>query len=81
MSMFRQLEYMIVDRMVTKALSKLTFSLNGLRTEVAGTVAISGTPNVSVTSGTLGRNSIDGQGIQQSQICYNTGFRANIIKT
>lgn len=82
-----------VERIVLKALTKLTFSLNGLRVDASGaTVAVtisSGTVTTvstvtSVTAvaassnGALGRTTPDGQGIQLSYLAFQDGFRRNL---
>lgn len=74
-------------RYALKALAKLTFTLNGLRTEVtlAASQTLATVTTVSTVSAVsaanavaMGRNTTDGQGIQLSQLNYNNGFRSRL---
>jgi hypothetical protein len=54
MSIFRNTEPSLVERIVLKALAKLTFSMNGLRVDGSGaTQPVSGTVTSNIGTGTL----------------------------
>lgn len=63
-------------RYALKALAKLTFTLNGLRTEVTTVSTVSVVSAANAVA--MGRNTTDGQGIQLSQLNYNNGFRSRL---
>jgi hypothetical protein len=85
-------ELSFIERLCLKALSKLTYSLSGLRVDAGGSsvtasIAASQTLATVTTVQTvnasnavaMGRASADGQGIQISCLAYQQGFRRNLI--
>ena len=76
-----------LQRIALKALSRLTFSMTGLRVDAGGSSVTIASGTVTIASGTvtasnnvaLGRATADGQGIQISQVNYNHGFRRNLV--
>lgn len=64
--------FTFLEGMARRAVAKLTFSPTGLRVDCGGS-------SVAVTAvAGLGSNNANGQGIQQSQLAYQCGFRRNI---
>lgn len=95
MSILRLNEPSLIERIVLKLLSKLTFTNNGLRTEAvisSGTVTTVSTvttvttcatvTNVSaVNASAIGRISADNTGIYFTNLVYQSGFRRNLVIT
>lgn len=79
-----------IQRIAIKALSKLTFSLTGLRCDISGqnlgtvttvttVTTVSTLTSVSACNGVaMGRATQDGQGIQASYWAFQQGFRRNL---
>lgn len=97
MSLFRWGEPSLIERIAIKVLARFTFLPTGLRVDGSGaTQPVSGTitanagtgnwaqvtlvPTVTVVQG-LGRNTQDGQGIQNTQLNFQSGFRRNLSVT
>lgn len=92
MSILRLNEPSLIERIVLKLLSKLTFTNNGLRTEAiiaSGTVTTVTTvttcatvTNVTaVNASAIGRISADNTGIYFTNLVYQSGFRRNLVIT
>lgn len=94
MSNLRLNEPSLIERIVLKILSRLTFTNTGLRIDAGGssvvasiaatqtlaTVTTVGTVNAS-NNVALGRATADGMGIQMSYSAYQQGFRKNLVIT
>lgn len=89
MSKLRLNEPSLIERIVLKLLSKLTFTNNGLRTEAiiaSGTITTvttcSTVTNVSAVNGNaIGRITADNAGIPFTNLVYQSGFRRNLTIT
>ncbi len=85
MSIIRNTEPSFLERIVLKALSKLTFDAGGLRTVAAVygslTTVTTVTTVSAVNNAALGRTTPDGTGIQMSYLSYQQGFRRNLVIT
>ena len=91
MSIIRNTEPSFLERIVLKALSKLTFDANGLRTVAAVSGSLTTVTTVTtcstvttvsaVNNAALGRTTPDGTGIQMSYLSYQQGFRRNLVVT
>ena len=71
-----------LERICLKALSKLTFSMTGLRCDISGQNINTVTTVSAVSTASdvaLGRASVDGQGIQLSSLAFQSGFRRNLV--
>lgn len=78
----------LVERLVLKALAKLTFSTSGLRVDGSGatlTVNIAASQTLATVSQVaacsqvaMGRATVDGQGIQLSQMAFQQSVRRNL---
>ena len=91
MSKLRLNEPSLIERIVLKLLSRLTFTTTGLRIDAGGssvvasiaasqTLATVGTVGAS-NNVSLGRATADGMGIQMSYLAYQQGFRKNLVVT
>ena len=87
----RNTEPSLLERIVLKALSKLTFTTGGLRIDTGGalvtaniassqTLASVTTVNA-VNNTSMGRTTPDGTGVLMTYSAYQNGYRSNIIKT
>ena len=85
MSIIRNTEPSFLERIVLKALSRLTFDANGLRTVAAVSGSLTTVTTVTtvsaVNNAALGRTTPDGTGIQMSYLSYQQGFRRNLVVT
>jgi len=92
MSKLRLNEPSLIERIVLKLLSKLTFTNNGLRTEAiiaSGTITTvttvttcSTVTNVTaVNANAIGRITADSAGIPFTYLAYQSGFRRNLTIT
>lgn len=88
MSIIRNTEPSLLERIVLKALSKLTFDVGGLRTVAAVSGSLTTVTTCStvttvsaVNNAALGRTTPDGTGIQMSYLSYQQGFRRNLVIT
>lgn len=89
MSKLRLNEPSLIERIVLKLLSKLTFTNNGLRTEAiiaSGTITTvttcSTVTNVTaVNANAIGRITADSAGIPFTNLVYQSGFRRNLTIT
>jgi len=70
--------FTFLEGLARRAVAKLTYTLTGLRVDCGGSsVAVTTVATVTAVAG-VGSNSVNGQGIQQSQLAYQCGFRRNI---
>lgn len=70
-----------LEALAFRAMAKLTYTLTGQRVDCGGSsVAVASLPTLALITSLagLGYNTQNGQGIQQSQLVYQCGFRRNI---
>lgn len=72
------LEQWFTDRVVKRALAKMTFTPNGLRSEVAGTVTVNGSLTTLTNLTNLGLTTALGRAMVESQTLFQSGFRRNL---
>ena len=86
MSKLRLNEPSLIERIVLKLLSRLTFTTTGLRIDAGGSsVVVTNVGTVGTVGASnnvsLGRATADGMGIQMSYLAYQQGFRKNLVVT